>query len=60
LKTLGDAARKVAQDPEFRNVIDKAETEVAYLGADDFKKFWDHESVVLAQVIQRIGKVESR
>ena len=60
LKTLGDAARKVAQDPEFRNVIDKAETEVAYLGADDFKQFWEHESVVLAQVIQRIGKVETR
>jgi tripartite-type tricarboxylate transporter receptor subunit TctC len=48
------------QDPEFKAVIDKAETEVAYLGAADFKKFWDRDSATLEQVIKRIGKIESK
>ena len=60
LKVLGDAVRQVVQEAEFKGVIDKAETEVAYLGADDFKKFWDKDSAVLAQVIKRIGKVETK
>ena len=60
LKVIGDAVQKVVQDAEFKGVIDKAETEVAYLGADDFKKFWDKESAVLADVIKRIGKVETK
>jgi tripartite-type tricarboxylate transporter receptor subunit TctC len=61
LKVLGEAvARVVKDDPEFKAVIDKAQTEIAYLNADDFKKFWDAESKLLAQVIQRIGKVESK
>jgi tripartite-type tricarboxylate transporter receptor subunit TctC len=60
LKVLGDAVQKVVQDPEFKAVIDKAETEVAYLKAEDFKKFWDKESATLAQVIKRIGKLETK
>ncbi len=60
LKVIGDAVRQVMQEPDFRSVIDKAETEVAYLGAEDFKKFWDKDSAVLAQVIKRIGKVETK
>ena len=60
LKVMRDAVRQAVQDPEFKTVIDKAETEVAYLDADDFKKFWDKESAVLADVIKRIGKVETK
>jgi tripartite-type tricarboxylate transporter receptor subunit TctC len=60
LKVIGDAVREVIQTPDFKGVIDKAETEIAYLGAEDFKKFWDKESAVLAGVIQKIGKVDTK
>jgi tripartite-type tricarboxylate transporter receptor subunit TctC len=60
LKVLGDAVQKVVQDAEFKSVIDKAETEVAYLNAEDFRRFWEKESALLAQVIQRIGKIETK
>jgi len=60
LKVLRDAVRQAVQDPEFKSVIDKAETEVAYLDADDFKKFWDKDSETLAAVIRKIGKIEMK
>ena len=57
---LRDAVRQAVRDPEFRNPIDKAETEIAYLDADDFKKFWERDAATLAQVIKRIGRVETK
>jgi tripartite-type tricarboxylate transporter receptor subunit TctC len=57
---LREAVRQAVQDPEFRNTIDKAETEIAYLDADDFKKFWERDAAMLAQVIKRIGRVETK
>jgi tripartite-type tricarboxylate transporter receptor subunit TctC len=60
LKTLRDAVRQAVQDPEFKNTIDKAETEIAYLDSDDFKKFWDRDAAAVSAVIKRIGKVETK
>ena len=60
VKTLRDAVRQAVQDPEFKNTIDKADTEIAYLDADDFKKFWDKDAQTLAAVIKRIGRVEAK
>jgi tripartite-type tricarboxylate transporter receptor subunit TctC len=60
VKALRDAVRQAIQDPEFKNPIDKADTEVAYLDADDFKKFWDRDAQTLAGVIKRIGKIETK
>jgi tripartite-type tricarboxylate transporter receptor subunit TctC len=60
VKALRDAVRQAAQDPEFRGTIDKADTEIAYLDADDFKKFWDRDAQTLAAVIKRIGRVDTK
>jgi tripartite-type tricarboxylate transporter receptor subunit TctC len=60
VKTLRDAVRQAVQDPEFKGTIDKADTEVAYLDADDFKKFWDRDAATLAAVIKRIGRVDNK
>jgi tripartite-type tricarboxylate transporter receptor subunit TctC len=60
VKVLRDAVRHAAQDPEFKAPIDKADTEVAYLDADDFKKFWDKDSATLAAVIKKIGRIETK
>ena len=38
---------------EFKRV-----TEVAYLGGDEFKQFWQRDAAAVAAVIKRIGKVE--
>lgn len=60
VKTLRDAVRHAVQDPEFKNTLDKADTEVAYLDADEFKKFWDRDAATLAAVIKRIGRIETK
>ena len=60
VKTLREAVRQAVQDPEFKNPIDKADTEIAYLDADEFKKFWDRDAQTLAAVIKRIGRVETK
>ena len=60
VKVLRDTVRQAVQDPEFKNTIDKADTEVAYLDADDFKKFWDKDSATLAGVIKKIGRIETK
>lgn len=58
LKAIGDATRRAVQDPEFKTAMDKVKTEVAYLDADEFKRFWAREAATVAGVIQRIGRVE--
>jgi tripartite-type tricarboxylate transporter receptor subunit TctC len=60
LKALRDAVRQAVQDPEFKNPIDKADTEIAYLDAEEFTKFWDRDAAALATVIKRIGRVETK
>jgi tripartite-type tricarboxylate transporter receptor subunit TctC len=58
LKTIDDAARQAVGDPEFVGAMDKVQTEVAYLGGDEFKQFWQRDAAAVAAVIKRIGKVE--
>jgi tripartite-type tricarboxylate transporter receptor subunit TctC len=60
LKVLRDAARKAVQDPEFKSAMEKIQTPIAYLDADEFKAAWDQEARALAEVIRRIGRVESK
>jgi tripartite-type tricarboxylate transporter receptor subunit TctC len=59
-KALRDAVRQAVADAEFKAVIDKAETEIAYLDADEFKTFWDKDAASLAAVIKRIGRIETK
>jgi len=58
LKTIQDAVRQVAQDPEFKSAMDKLQTEVAYLDPDEFKRFWGEDARRLDAVIKRIGRIE--
>ncbi|HEV8308935.1 MAG TPA: tripartite tricarboxylate transporter substrate binding protein, partial [Methylomirabilota bacterium] len=60
LTVLRDAARKAVQDPEFKTAMEKIQTPIAYLDADEFKAWWDQEAKVLADVIKRIGRVETK
>jgi len=58
LKVIRDAGRQAVQDSEFKSAMDKLETEVAYLDAEEFKRFWEKDAETLAAVIKRIGKIE--
>jgi len=58
LKKLRDAMRQVVQDPGFKAAMDKLQTPISYLDAPEFQKFWDKDAKMLAQAIQRVGRVE--
>jgi len=60
VQTLRDATRKAVQDPELRAAMEKAKTPVAYLDADEFKKFWDEDAQRIAATIQKTGKVAEK
>jgi len=59
-KVLRDATRQAAQDPEFKNAMEKIQTPIAYQDADEFRAWWDRDAQILAGVIKRIGKIESK
>jgi tripartite-type tricarboxylate transporter receptor subunit TctC len=47
-------------DPELKAAMDKVQTPIAYQDADEFKAWWDHDARRLADVVTRIGRVESK
>ena len=54
---LRDAARRTAEDPEFKDAMAKVETPIAYLDAPAFKSFLETDAKRLEVAVQRIGKV---
>lgn len=60
VKVLRNATRQVVQDAEFRNTMEKIQTPIAYQDADEFRAWWDRDAQILADVIKRIGKIESK
>ena len=57
LATLRDAAKRTAEDPEFKEAMAKVETPIAYLDAPGFKTFLDKDAARLKVAVERIGKV---
>jgi tripartite-type tricarboxylate transporter receptor subunit TctC len=55
---LRAAARKVAGDAQVQQTIRTAGSPVEYLDAPEFQSYWDQDAAVMADVVQRIGKVE--
>jgi tripartite-type tricarboxylate transporter receptor subunit TctC len=55
---LRDAARQAVADPTFVNALAKVDTPIQYLDQPQFREFWDHDAHRLADVVQKIGKVE--
>jgi len=60
VKVLRNATRQVVQDAEFRNTMEKIQTPIAYQDADEFRAWWDRDARILADVIKRIGQIESK
>jgi tripartite-type tricarboxylate transporter receptor subunit TctC len=60
LKTLRDGTRQAVQDSEFKSAMEKVQTPIAYQDADEFKTWWDRDAGILADVIGKIGRVETK
>jgi tripartite-type tricarboxylate transporter receptor subunit TctC len=55
---LREASKAAINDPTFKNALAKVETPIQYLDQPQFKSFWDRDAHRLADVVQKIGKVE--
>jgi len=55
---LREAAHAVVEDANFKQAMAKVETPVQYLDQPQFKAFWDRDAKRLADVVNKIGKVE--
>ncbi len=60
VKTLRDATRQAVLDPEFKSAMEKIRMPIAYQDAGEFRQWWDRDAQILADVIRRIGKVETK
>jgi tripartite-type tricarboxylate transporter receptor subunit TctC len=60
VKVLRDATRQAVHDREFNNAMEKIQTPIAYQDADEFRAWWDRDAQILAGVIKRIGRIESK
>ncbi|HWH40787.1 MAG TPA: tripartite tricarboxylate transporter substrate binding protein [Usitatibacter sp.] len=58
IEKLREASRAAVADPTFKTALEKVETPIQYLDQPQFKAFWDRDATKLAQVVQKIGKVE--
>ena len=60
VKALREAVRQAVEDPGFKSALEKIQSPLAYLDADEFRAWWDADAARLAEVIKRIGRVESK
>lgn len=60
MKTLRDAVRKTAEDPDFKNAMAKVNSPVQYMDAPEFRKYWDADAKRLAGLVKIVGKVDSK
>ena len=58
LNALRKAAREVQDDSAFRQTFVTLQTPLAYLDAPAFRLYWDADAKKMADVVQRIGKLE--
>ena len=58
LAALRKAARDAQDDAAFRQTFITLQTPLAYLDAPEFRVYWDADVKKMADVVQRIGKIE--
>jgi tripartite-type tricarboxylate transporter receptor subunit TctC len=58
IQILREGAKKAVESQEFKTAMHKIETPIAYLDADDFKKFWDKDAKMVIEAVRRLGKVQ--
>ena len=56
VKKLREVAEKVAKDSQFINAVEKTGDEVVFMNGDEFAKFWETESEMIARLFERMTK----
>ncbi len=59
IKILREATRQAVKEPEVVNSHAKLDTPLGYMDADEFNAWWAKDAARLAEVVKKIGKVES-
>ncbi|HEX9820142.1 MAG TPA: tripartite tricarboxylate transporter substrate-binding protein [Methylomirabilota bacterium] len=59
IKILREAMGQAVKAPEVVNAHARLDSPVAYMDADEFNQYWAKDAAKLADVIRKIGKVES-
>jgi tripartite-type tricarboxylate transporter receptor subunit TctC len=59
IRILRDATRQAVKEPEVVGAHAKLDTPIAYMDADEFNAWWAQDAARLAEVVKKIGKVES-
>lgn len=60
MKVLRDAARKAADDPDFKATMAKLNSPIQFMDAPEFNKYWQADAKRLAALVKVVGKVESK
>jgi tripartite-type tricarboxylate transporter receptor subunit TctC len=60
MKVLRDAARRAAQDPDFKGAMAKVDSLVQYQDAPEFQKYWEADAKRLAALVKVVGKIEDK
>jgi len=55
---LREVSKAAIADPTFQQALAKVDTPIQYLDQPQFRAFWDKDARKLAEVVQKIGKVE--
>ena len=58
VNALRKASRDIQEDAAFKQTFVALQTPLAYLDAPAFRAYWDVDAKKMADVVQRIGKVE--
>ena len=58
VQKLRAAARKVANDPQVIQTINKAGSPLEYLDAPEFQTYWTQDAALMTEAVRKIGKVE--
>jgi tripartite-type tricarboxylate transporter receptor subunit TctC len=59
IKALREAMAQAVKAPEVVNAHAKLDSPIAYMDANEFNEYWAKDAAKLADVIRKIGKVES-
>jgi len=58
MKIIREAVEKAATSPEFKEMLARAGSDVAYQDTATFTKWWQNQNKVLSDAVRAIGKVE--
>ncbi len=60
MKVLRDAARKAADDLDFKATMAKLNSPIQFMDAPEFNDYWQADAKRLAALVKVVGKVESK